>query len=87
MKYYLTFILSFITGAFIFTSCNSLLSSSKTPRLYVCMSALTPLGGIEVDTSSSQIKDSGNSLTLTTDEGNQIIIPKSLCVEVIRADS
>lgn len=58
---------------------SSCTSASKT---YLCMSALTPLGGIQVDTSNPDVKEHSSSLEFKTPQGFTVIIPKSLCVEV-----
>lgn len=71
MKYYLSLI------------CLVALSScTSAPKSFICMSALTPLGGIQVDTSNPQVKELSSSLELTTPNGAKIIVPKGLCVEV-----
>lgn len=60
----------------------ALSSCTSSPKTYVCMSALTPLGGIEADTSNPAVKESSSSLEITTPQGAKVTIPKSLCVQV-----
>lgn len=63
----------------------ALSSCTSGPKTFICMSALTPLGGIQIDTSQPEVKEHSNSLEFTTPQGNVIIVPKSLCVEVKEA--
>lgn len=60
----------------------ALSSCTSTPKTFICMSALTPLGGIQLDTSNPEVRESRNSIEFTTPQGNVIVVPKSLCVEV-----
>jgi hypothetical protein len=58
------------------SACNS------TPKTFICMTALTPLGGIQIDTSNPEVKERRDSLEFTTPQGNVLVVPKALCVEV-----
>jgi hypothetical protein len=60
----------------------ALSSCTSSPKTYVCMSALTPLGGIEVDTSNPDVTEHAVSLEFKARDNLTIVIPKSLCVEV-----
>lgn len=60
----------------------ALSSCTSGPKTFICMSALTPLGGLRLDTDNPAVKESRSSLEFTTPEGNTVIVPKALCVEV-----
>lgn len=63
----------------------ALSSCTSAPKTFVCMSALTPLGGIQVDTSNPDVKEHRDGLEFKTQQGFTVVIPKSLCVEVREA--
>jgi hypothetical protein len=60
----------------------ALSACDSAPKTFLCMSALTPLGGIQIDTSNPAVKEHRDSLEFTTPQGNVLVVPKSLCVEV-----
>jgi len=60
----------------------ALSSCTSSPKTFLCLSAMTPLGGIQVETSNPDVKEHRDSLEFKTQQGFTVVIPKSLCVEV-----
>ena len=51
----------------------------------ICFTPMTPLSGVQVDTSSPDVREDGKNVFLKTNDGNLVIIPRVQCVEIRKA--
>lgn len=61
-------------------------SCTQTSKDWACFNPFLPIQSVQVTTPSETAKESGNFIEATDLSGNKAYFPKSLCVEVKRAE-
>lgn len=79
--------LAFVSGvaavATVTYSTRPLIVAKSATKHYICFNPMQPLQMLKLSTDAPNVHDDGNNLKLDLEDKGYILLPKSLCAEVV----